>query len=135
MAYDPVRGVTVLFGGQNLSREHLNDTWEWDGATWTAVGSGGPSPRFGATMVFDEGAEAMLLFGGANLNTQFNELWQRSGAVWSRVNLTGGPSTRTESNMVYDPGRRNVVLFGGDSAQGLWLGDTWTWDGTAWTAR
>ena len=35
--------------------------------------------------------------------------------------------------MVYDAARQRIVLFGGDSA-GSRRGDTWTWDGSEWTA-
>src|SRR5262245_19727792 len=32
MAYDSIRGVTVIFGGYN--GVYLADTWEWDGTNW-----------------------------------------------------------------------------------------------------
>ena len=38
MAYDSARGKVVLFGGSyyiNFSNLNINDTWEWDGTTWT----------------------------------------------------------------------------------------------------
>jgi len=35
MAFDPVRGVVVLFGGVGTSGSTMNDTWVWDGLTWT----------------------------------------------------------------------------------------------------
>lgn len=43
MAYDPVRGRAVLFGGLNDSRSFLGDTWVWNcsARTWTQVASGG----------------------------------------------------------------------------------------------
>ena len=86
-------------------------------------------------MVFDEGTGEMLLFGGANAATQFNDLWRRSGSSWTQVMTSGAPPTRTEANMAYDATRRTIVLFGGDGANGFWLGDTWTWNGSAWTQR
>src|SRR5215467_7602996 len=36
MAYDPVSNKIVLFGGFGLSG-YLNDTWTFDGTTWTKV--------------------------------------------------------------------------------------------------
>src|ERR1035441_6585189 len=44
MAYDSVRGRTVLFGGYDGS-SYLGDTWEWNGANWTQVATTGPSAR------------------------------------------------------------------------------------------
>jgi hypothetical protein len=38
MVYDPDRRVMVLFGGEGLSQGQsgpLNDTWTWDGTSWT----------------------------------------------------------------------------------------------------
>ena len=44
MAYDPVNRRTVLFGGSNSPRydsdtpgELLDDTWVWDGTSWTQL--------------------------------------------------------------------------------------------------
>src|SRR5262245_51346436 len=34
LAYDPVRGRTVMFGGVAPSQATYTDTWEWDGSTW-----------------------------------------------------------------------------------------------------
>jgi hypothetical protein len=35
--------------------------------------------------------------------------------------------------MAYDLARDRVVLFGGRNSAGAQLGDTWAWDGSAWT--
>lgn len=35
MVYDEARGVVVLFGGFAADETYLNDTWEYDGVTWT----------------------------------------------------------------------------------------------------
>jgi hypothetical protein len=40
--------------------------------------------------------------------------------------------------MVYDAATSNVVLYGGlkyDGTAPVYLGDTWTWDGTTWTQQ
>jgi hypothetical protein len=37
--------------------------------------------------------------------------------------------------MVYDPVRNRTVLFGGTNHFGALYGDTWEWDGAAWTQR
>jgi hypothetical protein len=134
MAYDPLGGVTVLFGGLSLSEQKLDDTWEWDGRDWTQAGGTAPAPRFGATMVYDGGAGEMLLFGGIDEpGAQINELWRRSTRGWSLVTTSGGPSPRAVALMAFDGARRNVLLFGGDGGQSS-LGDTWTWDGSIWSA-
>ena len=35
IAFDPVRGVTVVFGGYGIGGGQLGDTWTWDGTSWT----------------------------------------------------------------------------------------------------
>jgi hypothetical protein len=37
MAYDPVREVIVLYGGFAASGQQLDDTWSWDGDSWTCI--------------------------------------------------------------------------------------------------
>lgn len=37
MGYDLVRKRIVLYGGFDSARNPLNDTWEWDGESWTCM--------------------------------------------------------------------------------------------------
>ncbi|HEU4745609.1 MAG TPA: hypothetical protein VFS61_10250, partial [Anaerolineales bacterium] len=37
MGYDPVRKRIVLYGGFDAQGNKFNDTWEWDGQTWTCL--------------------------------------------------------------------------------------------------
>jgi hypothetical protein len=53
-------------------------------------------------------------------------------AVWESRDASG-PSARASLAMAYDSDRGKVVLFGGAS-DGTELGDTWEWDGAAWTS-
>jgi hypothetical protein len=40
LAYDRRRDRVVLFGGRKGWPDgDLNDTWEWDGATWRRIGN------------------------------------------------------------------------------------------------
>jgi hypothetical protein len=49
------------------------------------------------------------------------------------VQLAARPPARDAHALVYDPLRRRTVLFGGRSAAFTHFGDTWEWDGAAWT--
>ncbi|MFN0133539.1 MAG: kelch repeat-containing protein [Phycisphaerales bacterium] len=51
---------------------------------------------------------------------------------WTNANVSGPPA-RSGHAMAYDSARGVVVLFGGLS--GTSLGDTWEWNGTAWSLR
>src|SRR5919204_2419983 len=53
MTYDPVSGKIIMFGGWD-GRRHLNDTWAFDGTTWTHLHTGGRLARAAAQMAYDE---------------------------------------------------------------------------------
>ena len=68
MAWNPVRERIVLFGGQTGGASSVvpeQDTWEWDGTTWTELPIVPPPPRAGAVLL---GArDGVTLFGGTEL--------------------------------------------------------------------
>lgn len=124
--YDPIRKVGLFFGGttyfDNLPR--YNDTWTWNGTTWTQLNPAAKPPgrRF-APMVFDPARESMVLFGGDGANNVFlNDTWLWNGTNWTQLAVSG-PSARRTAAMAYDEARGEIVLFGGfDTAL---RGDTW----------
>jgi hypothetical protein len=66
MAFDTDRGVVVLHGGrayQNSMTVYFNDTWEWDGTTWTQHSSSGPTVSPGASMYYDSARRLVVLYG------------------------------------------------------------------------
>src|SRR4051794_14999525 len=83
MTFDPVRGVTVLFGGQS-GATLFGDTWEWDGAYWTQVADMGPVPRVGHTLTYDVIARRCVLFGGAGGGT-LADTWSWDGTYWTQL--------------------------------------------------
>ena len=60
MAWDPARRRVVMVGGQSGILEQ--DTWEWDGRTWTQVPVFPPSPRTGGILVGT--SDGLVLTGG-----------------------------------------------------------------------
>ncbi|HEY1690805.1 MAG TPA: hypothetical protein VGG39_01505 [Polyangiaceae bacterium] len=125
--------TVVLFGG--ITSKGANDeTWTWNGATWTKLDVPGPSAR-GKPAMATLGDEA-ILFGGKNESiavrggTMFGDTWTWDGSRWKQLDVQG-PSARAGASMAMLDGK--LVLYGGLDASGTTLGDTWTWDGTAWT--
>jgi len=51
--------------------------------------------------------------------------------LWTQPDVSS-PGGRFGHVMAYDSNRGRVVLFGGENPNGI-LGDTWEWDGSAWT--
>lgn len=81
MAYDPIRDRTVLFGGVDGFYPNMNydDTWEWDGISWTQIPVTGPSGRAAGAMFFHDTLGKVVLYGGTNNvlghSGFFNDMW------------------------------------------------------------
>lgn len=130
MAYDAARGNTVLFGGWD-SVGRKNDTWTWDGSSWTqAAPATAPAARVSFAMAYDSARQEVVLFGGSGSSTYPTDTWVWNGS-WTLRSPAQKPSYRMYHAMAYDAKRARTVLFGGMS--GSPVGDTWLWDGTNWT--
>ena len=134
IAYDSWRDRIVLFGGQGEEGE-LNDTWEYDGFTWTQVvpedpeGDGDPATGFyvKTAMAFDSTRGKTVLFNGHTKQT-----WEWDGASWahripSDPEEDGDPKSLNSASMVFFPELSAVVLV-------LQTGNLtlWTWTGHSW---
>lgn len=140
MVFDPARGRIVLFGGRG-GPGLLRDTWEWTGTEWTQVQDVGPSARAGHAMALDRSlanSPRVLLFGGASADgSGLNDTWAWAQGAWTQVGDTG-PQPRVASAAAVDGA---VILFGGVNsidpglppADRIIYGDTWRWEGNAWT--
>lgn len=136
--YDARRRRFVAFGGSAGRGQVHGDTWEYDGSSWTKAAGAGPPARQAHTMVFDERRGRIVVFGGTGAGAPGNpppvhaDLWEFDGRRWSRAEAANGPSARHSSGAAYDSKRGRTIVFGGLGADGF-LGDTWSWDGRAWT--
>jgi hypothetical protein len=144
MAHDSARGVTVLLGGargSGSSTDYLDDTWEWDGSTWSRMAPSYYYGRIHHRMVYDSASGLTLLFGGITdtgygwLTYAGTEGWD--GSSWTYL-ATTGPGPRFGHGMAYDSQRDVTVLFGGRFSEGAPTSavdyrDTWEWDGSSWT--
>ena len=138
MVYDAANNTVVLFGGLDGSGSADGDTWVWNGSTWSEKATSGPSPRYSASMAYDAATGTVVLFGGWNGGGAYGDTWVWDGSSWNQV-ANSGPSARYAQAMTYDAALSEVVLFGGNSngnggAENQYLGDTWVWNGTSWSA-
>lgn len=114
MAYDPLDGYVVLFGGLALvpygsSYYLLNDTWTFQNGSWTELAPGrAPPPSDQAVAAWDPNASAVVLFGGDN-----NSTWEFRGGAWSHLPTPVAPPPLLSPSMAYDPKVGGLVLFGG----------------------
>lgn len=80
MAYNANEDKVVLFGGGDTS-DPLDDTWKWDGSTWSQSCPHGadqsPFPRFQHAMAYDWDRRRLVLFGGsAGSSGKLNDTWE-----------------------------------------------------------
>ncbi|MBL8751699.1 MAG: hypothetical protein JNK15_00245 [Planctomycetes bacterium] len=119
-AYDVARDVTVLFGGQ-VGTAYVNDTWEWNGTTWSLRTSPSlPSARQRGRMVYDSFRKRCVLFGGLSLNGTppvgvLDDTWEWDGVAWRQANPIVDPGGAWSHDMSYDRSMRRSVVYTGAS--------------------
>lgn len=151
--------MIVFAGSGSIDGTSLlkNDLWSLSDAdasgiapTWQAHSPNGspPSNRWGHAAVYDEQADMMIVFGGAQTGSAiFNDVWVLEDATqlfptWRQIPMpaTGGPSARCCMAIGYDSENRRMIVFGGFGGFGqsgaILFGDLWTltFDATFTTA-
>jgi hypothetical protein len=121
----------LLFGGYGFS-SYLNDTWIFDLSlnSWTQHNTTtSPSPRQYHAMAPIAGTDNILLFGGFDGITPFNDTWiyDLSDNSWTNITTAITPSARINHAMTTIDCTNMVVLYGGyDGNQ--YFRDTWIFD-------
>ena len=144
MALDPVTKRLILFGGLGAAGVPLADTWTWTGMTWSQLSPAtSPPGRYGAGMAVDANGRIVLFGGSSTACLICNDTWTWTGATWAQVaanpagcssSCVGSPPGREYVSMATYPGNGNIIMFGGsNTGAGPGLGDTWSWNGTAWS--
>jgi hypothetical protein len=157
--YDATNNRMIVFGGQDGSGSGgstFPEVWVLANANglggapaWTQLSfSGGPPPgQYGASAVYDQANNIMIVFAGAAHGTgkPTNAVWTLSNAngligtpVWTNTvanGATGSPAKRSFHSAVYDPNSNRMTIFGGvdnskvyvlDNANGMGGASTWS---------
>ncbi|MEO8552502.1 MAG: kelch repeat-containing protein, partial [Kofleriaceae bacterium] len=137
MVYDPRRSVVVLFGGVRTGLGVLDDTWEFDGKTWTQKTTAHKPPaRASAQAVYDPKAGLIVMTGG-NTGftpvTYFADTWTYDGVDWHDVTPAGVAPRVADAGIGYDLASQQVLMYGGTTTNGVPTGATWAWNGSTWT--
>lgn len=138
MAYDQARQQIVFFGGRYGGSLAGNQTWVWDGVTWTQkFPATVPPGRSSAALAYDAIHQQVVMFGGATSTAILSDTWVWDGNNWTQKAVgIPGPLGRINHGMAFDG--QEIVMFGGwDSGfTGFAVySDTWVWDGTSWTQK
>lgn len=149
MAYDSGRQRVVLFGGSSVvspqasvPTQLLNDTWEWDGSSWTRrTPAHAPEVRYSMHLGYDSQRQRVVLFGGVgtvnSVFTRFSDTWEWDGNDWIQQSPTASPPPRDSYAMGLDSTGRVIIFggFGGTAGGGSGaLADTWRWTGATWAS-
>jgi hypothetical protein len=149
MAYDAAHQQVVLFGGiatfsgigggpELADPGLLNDTWTWDGSSWTRMNPPtSPPGRFAGTLAPSPDGR-LILFGGLTRTSKLDDTWAWDGATWTKLEPAHHPSGRGWAAMAYNASAHRTVLYGGAFTGTLPMeqpADAWAWDGTDWTER
>ncbi len=137
MAYDSQRQVVVYFGGMsNSSWTRWNETWEWNGTTWTHRTDlvTRPLARGQVAMAYDVTRQRMVLFGGNYGYDAYEDTWEYYGTAWTPVSAVASPPALYAHGAAWSAAAGGVVLFGGRGSEGV-VDDSWVFDGATWTRR
>ncbi|HUI38613.1 MAG TPA: PKD domain-containing protein [Thermoplasmata archaeon] len=131
MAYDPVDGYIVMFGGCTgfLCLGIPNVTYElYSGQWWQVDPANPPANRTGASMVYDPALRQLVLFGGVGTSlTALGDTWSFSGGAWHLLSSSSGPSPRSSFGLTLDPTGQVPLLVGGDTDVAS-QNDTWVFE-------
>jgi hypothetical protein len=124
MAYDPVLGGPVLFGGCAAHACPADDTWSFGtsgSGNWSSAPSAlYPAARYDAALDWDPNGGYLLLWGGTGPGggTLGGPGWEYGPNGWSSPAVAAFPPAFVPpssfgASMVYDPLNRYVLLVGG----------------------
>lgn len=138
IAYDPALREIVLFGGiVSAGGTVSQETWTRSETGWTRRLTSAPpgmGGRYAHSMVYDERAQRVVLFGGRLQGGGLAGagMWEWNGAQWTQRSSAQVPGARANLAMVYARGalgQGRTVLAGGVVSNGSASSDTWAWDG------
>jgi hypothetical protein len=114
MAYDVARGRVVLFGG-NVDNQPTDETWEWDGSTWTLrAPATSPAPRIAHALAYDAVRSRVVLLGGMGVTySAHDDTWEWDVTTWVQVTRAARPPARFDDALAGDSVRGRVLMFAG----------------------
>lgn len=137
MAYDSESDRIIVFGGDILNT--INDeTWAYDylNNTWENMTSSiRPFARVWHSMTYDAIHDRIILFGGYDTESYFNDTWayDYNSNIWTNMSAQPAPFFRWGHALAYDSKNDRTILFGGFAGDAD-SDETWSYDynGNKW---
>ncbi len=135
---DSIGQRMILFGGGNYRLpwgEHFNDTWtlDFNTQTWRLlhISQPLPAPRRSPSMVYYPIFNCVILFGGRDEYTFYNDVWflnlNTGYEGWIQIFPSGTqPPARDAHSAIIDPVNNRMIVFGGYDANGNNFNDVWS---------
>ena len=143
MCWDDAHGYVLMVGGANANVP-INDTWSWNGTSWTRrvtanlpQQNGNFNQRRQTAMTYHAPTNEVLLVCQGTT-------WTWTGSDWlSRGQVPAGPFPNTgvphDLALGRDPVRNQTLMFVGwrtaPASFPTYVGETWLWDGFSWSLR
>ena len=131
LAMDGAEGVAVLEGGGSYSNGAgwtcPAGYWTYVDGVWTLHAAGAPTGRGFASLTEDLTTGQLLLFGGINGTSNYNDTWTFAGGVWNRLSLADAPSPR-EGAAASDSAPVPVIVGGACGSACGPGADTWVFE-------
>ena len=102
----------------------VSKSWAASDGNWTQLAPSGTLPvtRCAHSVIFDPVRDRLVMFGGVNFTSDFNDVWTVSlgeNPNWTQLAPSGTPpSPRQGHSAIYDPVRDRMIVFGGFSYPG-----------------
>ena len=117
----------MLFGGDGSSS--LNDTWTFDGTSWSQLSlPQSPPGRYRFAMAYDARRARVVVWGG--YGTSDANVWELGPTTWEIAAVAPGPARRGDPMVAYDPVHGHLTMFGGYAVSPD--NGTWSYDAAGW---
>ena len=148
MVYDFNANHCLMFGGRGNGTSaamETNETWSWDGTSWTLITPLTTSPpvRRNSAMAHDAASGTTMVWGGIAAGTALGDTWLWDGSDWTNIPTATIPFANGTHNgsllngLAFDSTRERFLLTSGAYPGGVATSgdDTYEFDGTDWINR
>jgi len=134
--FEPSNNNILLTGGTCTTSPVTDETWEWDGTTWTKIDTHGTDPNrvFGHVLNYDVERNLVVEYGGTvAFGLPRNSTYLYASTIWLLFDQNGlAPAPRSLFAFVSDPVDNAVFLLGGITDDET-VSDFWRYQNGQWT--